>query len=166
MLEMPYFLLVSLFTILMLPGIMMAVMPGLPGLLYMLFVAFVFGIFDHFVHITDVNLAFLALVVMIGMLIDIFSGLAGAKIGGAHWSSLVAGALGLLVGTFVIPIPILGSFVGFFFAILCAEWYRTHDMVRAHRAATGGLLGALAGTVGNVVAASVFIALFIIFAFF
>lgn len=142
----------------------MAIAPGLPGLLYMLVVAIIFVLFDHFTHLTVANLGILIIVTATGMFLDLFSGIVGAKWGGAHWSSLGYGLLGLIIGSLTIPVPIVGSLVGLFLGILGAEWYRTSSITKAHKAALGSFAGSIAGMIGNGIAAVAFLVLFIVFA--
>ncbi len=152
------------FALLLIPGLIMAIVPGLPGLLFMLMVTLVFGLIDHFTHLTLGNLGILAAVAAVGMLLDLFSGIAGAKWGGAHWSSLLYGLGGLIIGTIAIPVPIIGSVAGLFLGILFAELYKTSNMKKARRAALGGVAGSVVGMAGNVVAGVALLALFVVFA--
>ncbi|MBP6858361.1 MAG: DUF456 domain-containing protein [Candidatus Pacebacteria bacterium] len=161
---MTYLIFTIVTAVLLLPGVLMALIPGLPGLLYMLTVALIFGAFDHFEHLTLGNLGILALVMTLAMLADLSSGLIGARWGGASTKSLLYGFLGLLVGTVVIPIPVVGSLAGLFLGILVAEWYRTADIKKAEKAAIGGFAGSLVGMAVNVTAAITFVVLFLIFA--
>jgi uncharacterized protein YqgC (DUF456 family) len=162
---MDYSVLIFIVTIILLvPGIIMAIVPGLPGLLFMLLIATIYGLFDHFTHLTLGNLGILALITAVAMLVDLFSGIIGAKWGGAHWSSIWYGLLGLVVGSIVIPIPIIGSLAGLFLGVLGAEWYRTSSIKKANKAAMGSFAGSIVGMVSNGVAALTFVILFGIFA--
>ncbi len=161
---MTYELITLLFVILLLPGIIACFIPGVPGLLYLLFVSVVFGFVTHFELLTQHNLLVLGSVVVIAMLFDISAGILGARFGGANTKSLLGGALGFIVGTFIIPLPILGSILGFFLGIYISELSQHHKSKKAWRAALGGMLGTLTGVAGNVIASIIFIVAFIIFA--
>lgn len=150
--------------LLLVPGLIMAIVPGLPGLLYMLVIALVFGLIDQFTHMTLGNFGILALITAVAMLLDLFSGIIGAKWGGAHWTSIIYGLAGLIIGSVVIPVPIVGSLAGMFLGVLFSEWYRTANIKKAHKAAVGSFAGSLVGMVGNGVAAVAFLTLFIVFA--
>lgn len=151
-------------TVLLIPGMVMSLIPGLPGLLYMLTIALIYGILDHFTHLTLGNLGILATLMVISMIIELSSGLIGARWGGASRKSLLYGFVGMIVGTVAIPVPIVGSLAGLFIGILVAEWYRTADMKKAQKAATGGFIGSIVGMAVNVTAALAFIISFVIFA--
>lgn len=142
----------------------MAIVPGLPGLLYMLIVALIFGLIDHFTHMTLGNFGILALITAVAMLLDLFSGIIGAKWGGAHWTSIIYGLAGLIIGSLVIPIPIVGSLAGMFLGVLFSEWYWTANIKKANKAAVGSFAGSIVGMIGNGVAAIAFLTLFLIFA--
>ena len=151
-------------SILLVPGIIMAIIPAIPGMLYMLIIALFYAFYDRFVHVTLLDLGILALITALAMIIDTVSGLIGAKWGGAHWTAIVSGFVGLILGSAFIPVPIVGSLAGMFFGILASEWYRTRNVTHAHRAATGSLIGSLAGTGVKIAASVAFFALFIFFA--
>lgn len=159
---MTYIVLVVVAAVLLAPGIFMAVLP-FPGLLYMFALALIFGIADGFVHLSGTELIILAVISAVTLLVDFISGLIGAKWGGAHWTSIIYGLVGLLVGSVFIPIPIFGSVAGMFLGILASEWFRTKDARKAQKAATGSFLGWVFGTGFKVVAAIVFLGLFMWF---
>lgn len=161
---MSYDILVVVFSLVLIPGLIMAIVPGLPGLLYMLVIALIFGFIDQFTHLTLGNFGILAAITAVAMLLDLFSGIIGAKWGGAHWTSIVYGLAGLIVGSLVIPVPIVGSLAGMFLGVLFSEWYRTANIKKANKAAVGSFAGSLVGMVGNSVAAVAFLTLFIVFA--
>ncbi len=143
---MPHILAVILFSILLVPGILLALVPGIPGILYMLLVAVVFGFIDHFAHLSGLDITILSILAAVTLFVDFISGILGAKWGGAHWSSIIWGTVGLVLGSFFIPIPFLGSVIGMFLGVLGSEYHRTKDVRMANKAATGSFLGWLAGT--------------------
>lgn len=149
--------------ILLLPGIAISILP-VPGILYMLAVACIFGFFDHFAHLSGFDIGVLAVLAAVTLLVDFLAGIVGAKWGGAHWSSVIWGIVGLLAGSVVIPIPFLGSILGMILGVLGSELYRTNDMRAAQKAAAGSFMGWLAGTGFKVCAAVVFVILFVVLA--
>lgn len=157
---------VVLFSLLLIPGIVGSFFPGVPGLLYMFFAALIYGAVSGFATLTTTNLVILASLVAVAMLIDLLSGIIGARQGGANSKSILSGVVGLVVGTFVIPIPVLGSFVGFFLGVFGAELMQHHSKHRAIRAATYGLIGTAIGTIVNVSVSIAFLICFIFFAIY
>ncbi len=117
-----------------------------------------------FSNLSMIDIWILVSFVVFTIVADIVLGLVGARWGGAHWTSILWGIVGLIVSGFILPVPVLGSLVGMFAAILISEWLRTKDADKAQKAALGGFLGWLAGMGFKLVAFFVFIILFIVLA--
>jgi uncharacterized protein YqgC (DUF456 family) len=149
--------------ILLFAGICMAAIPSLPGLLYMFLIVVAFSFIDHFAHFTGMNILIFGIIAGVAMLVDFFSGILGAKWGGAHWTSLFSGFAGLLIGSFVIPIPILGSLLGMFLGVLISELYRTQNLKSAGKAAAGSFAGSVVGIAINLFCALLFFGLALYF---
>lgn len=131
-------------------------------LIFLLVLAVIYGFFDKFNTITVENFYVLGVVVLASILIDFFSGVIGAKIGGARLKSLLWGTVGLIVGTFITPI--IGTVIGFFLGIFISEYHSNrHHADKAFKAALAGVVGTLVGTVTNLIATLVFIVLFIVY---
>lgn len=159
---MTYWLILVVSVLVLIPGIFMALAPGIPGILYMLVIAFLAAFLDGFIHISAWDIGVLAILAVAVLLVDFFSGIVGAKVGGAHWSSIIWGFVGLVAGSLIIPIPVLGSLAGMFLGVLVSELYRTKDVRRANKAAVGSFWGWLAGTGFKIGASVVFLFLFVI----
>ncbi len=155
-------LLMSVFTLLLLPGVVGVIVPILPGLAYMLVMAVLFGFIDKFAHLHGWELAVLGGIALLSLIIDYASGMLGARWGGASKQAMLFGFLGLLVGLALFP-P-FGSMIGLFLGVLIAEIRNHKDERQAVRAATGSLLGSISGMVINVILAVIFIGLFVLFA--
>jgi len=162
---MAYYLIFILATILLIPGIFMSILP-FPGLLYMFVIALAAAFLDGFVHLTGFDMGVLGILTAVVIFVDLVSGLIGAKAGGAHWSSIVWGIVGLVIGSVVIPVPILGGIIGMFLGVLASEWHRTRDIRKANKAALGSFWGWLAGTGFKLTASVAFLVLFIVFGAF
>jgi uncharacterized protein YqgC (DUF456 family) len=131
-------------------------------LIFLLVLAVIYGFFDKFNNVTVENFYILGAVVVIAILIDFFSGVIGAKMGGAKWKSLVWGTVGLIIGTIITPI--IGTVIGFFLGIFISEYHSNrHQAEKAFKAALAGVIGALMGTLTNIIATLVFITLFIVY---
>jgi uncharacterized protein YqgC (DUF456 family) len=136
----------------------------MPGLFYMGVIALVFSAIDNFAHITSGNWWVLGGIIFAGFFIDIMAGLLGARYGGAHARSLLFGALGMFVGTFLIPVPVFGTFAGFFLAVFLSEYFGRKNTHLALKAALGGMAGAVVGTGVNILCALAFLVMFLVFA--
>ncbi|HEX7724468.1 MAG TPA: DUF456 domain-containing protein [Candidatus Paceibacterota bacterium] len=155
-----YFVLIAA-TLLLIPGIVMAVLP-FPGIIYMFAIAVIAALFDGFVHLSGFDIGVLTVVTVLVLLVDLFSGIIGAKAGGAHWSSIIWSLVGFIIGSIIIPVPILGSLAGMFLGVLVSEWYHTQDIRHANKAALGSFWGWVAGTGFKLAASVVFLVLFVV----
>ena len=142
----------------MLPAFAGIVLPALPGLPLMFLVALGFGVVDGFHHLSPREVIILAVIALISVLVDHLSGVLGARWGGASGKATLAGFLGMIVGLMVLP-P-LGGFVGMFLAIAYVE-ARSGTLQKALKAATGSLMGSLAGIAVNVVLGLAFVVTFV-----
>lgn len=159
---MEYILLVILFGILMLPGLVLVFIPFLPSLSYMVVVALIFALIDKFNNVTLENLLILAGIWLVGVAIDYFAGLLGARFGGASMRSVFSGAVGSLIGLVIFP-P-FGMFIGLFLGVLISELHRHRTGMQAFTAARDGLIGSAVGMGINFILAIVMIVLFFVFA--
>jgi uncharacterized protein YqgC (DUF456 family) len=160
--QMNYALLVIIFTSILLVGAIGTIIPALPGIPLMFAATLIFLIFDKFDHLTILNLVVFLLIALASITVDYFSGIIGAKYGGAGRNSLIIGLLGLILG--ILLYPPFGGIAGLFTGIMVAEIIQYKDHKKAIKAATGGVAGVVLGTVVNFILAILFLVLFIIFA--
>ena len=157
---MPYWFLVTIFTFLLLPGFAGVFLP-LPSLPYMFGVTLIFGFIDQWQHLSYINITVLGVIMLVSFLAEYLTGLIGAKYGGAAKISIVFGFVGMLIGLIVFP-P-FGGIAGLFFGILVSEFLHFKDHIKALKAASGGLIGTLAGMLISLILAITYVVLFIIF---
>ena len=158
---MPYWLMLTVFVLLLLPGFAGVFLP-LPCLPYMFGVTLIFGYVDQWQHLNFVELTVLAFVMLVSFLIDYFSGLIGAKYGGAARISIVFGFVGMIIG--LVALPPFGGIVGLFLGILISEFLNFKDHLKALKAASGGVLGTVVGMILSLILAITYVVLFIVFA--
>lgn len=155
---MPHIILVSVFELILLPGLAMVFIPLFPAFWYLIAVALIFGIVDGFIHLTIYNFSILAGLFLASVVVDWSAGLLGAKFGGASWKSLFYGAIGGGIGFLLFP-P-FGAFAGLFTGVLIGELIRAREARAAFRAASGALIGSLTGIAINACLALVFVVFF------
>ena len=123
-------------------GLLGSVVPVIPGTLIIwagtLFYAWPVDRFDSF---SPLVFALITLVAFIAGTADIWLPLLGAKSTGAPWRTLVVGLLGAVAGTFLLPLPIFGTIVGYGAGILLGEYLRLHAWRPALKATFGGVIG-------------------------
>src|SRR5581483_2855540 len=123
-------------------GVLLPMIPGIP---YMFVIALIYGAIDHFHHLTLRQLGILGIITIVSLIIDYLAGMMGAKFGGAKGKSLLYGFIGLIVGTFIVPV--IGGLIGLFLGVLIGELFRKRAGGDAVKAATGSVLGSLAGMI-------------------
>lgn len=157
---MPYWLLATIFALLLLPGFLGVFLP-LPSIPYMFGVTIVFGFIDQWQHLTYVELIILGVIMLISFAAEYLTGLIGAKYGGAAKISLIFGLIGMIIGLVVFP-P-FGGIVGIFLGILISEILAYKDHIKAFKAATGGLVGTFVGMLISLILAITYVVLFVAF---
>lgn len=158
---MPYYILVLIFSALLLPGIVGSALT-FPGVPYMFLISLIFGFVDKFQHLSAVDLIYLGLIAIFSLLVDHLSGILGAKFSGASKYGIIGGIIGFLVG--LIAFPPLGGFAGLFLGIMVTEILNYKHWKKAFKAASGSLIGTVAGVIINMVLSAIFIVAFVLLA--
>ncbi|MFA6552188.1 MAG: DUF456 domain-containing protein [Candidatus Paceibacterota bacterium] len=150
-----------IFSLLLVPGVFMVVIPIMPAISYMLLITLIFGIIDHFQTLTAGNFLILIAIWTLSILIDHLSGILGAKYGGASRKGMICGFIGLIVGFLMFP-P-FGGFLGLFAGVLTAEILNNRSQKEALTAAGASLFGSILGVAVNTILAVIFLILFVAF---
>lgn len=123
-------------------GLIGTLMPIIPGLIIIwlasLFYAGVVVGFDMF---SPWVFTFITLVALTAGTSNIWLAALGAKTTGATWRTLIVGFIGAIAGTFIIPIPLIGTVVGYAGGLILAEFVRLNELRPAIKAAFGGVVG-------------------------
>jgi len=133
--------------VLVLLGLGGTVFPALPGLPLMFGGFLLAAWLDDFQHLGPLTLLVLVVLTCVGLLIDAFAGLLGAKATGASRQALWGAFIGSLVGLFfglpgVLLGPLLGAAVG--------EFAARQDLRQAGRVGIGTFIGFIIGTVAKI----------------
>ena len=139
----------------------MVVIPLVPAMFYMFCVTLLYGVIDHFETLSPKEFLVLAVIFIISFSVDMFSGILGAKYGGAKLRSAFVGFCVALIGTFIFP-P-FGGLPGFFIGVFLSELMQKKAPKDAIKAAVSGVLGATLGMLVNGVLALTFFVLFLVF---
>jgi uncharacterized protein YqgC (DUF456 family) len=120
-------------------GILVPVLPGILliwlGALFYAWVVLGFDAFSPWVFV---------LITLIGLVAgtaNIWLTALGAKKTGASWRTLLVAFIGGIAGTFLIPIPILGTIIGCVAGLILSEYVQRGEFRPAVRAAVGGVVG-------------------------
>lgn len=115
------------------------IIPIFPGILVIWLAALGYGIVTGFGTLGIVMFVFITLLMIAGEIIDNLLMGAGARRGGASWTSILVGMAAGILGTIIFP-PI-GGLIAAPGAVLLVEYLRGRDWDKAWRATRGLALG-------------------------
>lgn len=141
-------------------GIVGIVVPILPGMLLVWFTVVVYAWRTGFVAVGWPTLTFVTIIALITGLSNVWLPLLGAKKTGAAKRALALGVVGAILGTFIIPIPLLGTVVGYAIGIFLGEYLKQRDLKIALRASLGGVAGWGISTVVEIAGAILILVIF------
>lgn len=152
--------LVALGALLMVVALILSFIPILPGPVLAWAVALVFGVLDGFRNLEPLAAVIISGIMVFAVSSDFWLPALGVKTGGLTCLGAVGSLIGGLLGTFVIPVPILGTLIGCVVGALAAELVRFRNLSKALRA---GQSAATMFVLGYVVEVASSIAIFIVF---
>lgn len=117
------------------------VVPILPGMLLVWFTVVVYAWQTEFEAIGYPSLVVITIIALVAGLSNIWLPLLGAQKTGAAKRALFLGVIGAIVGTFVIPLPLLGTVIGYAIGVFLGEYMKIRDWRLALRASFGGVAG-------------------------
>ena len=116
-------------------------LPFLPGLVIIWAVTLGYGLAAGFGTLGWIMFALISVFMLVGSFVDnVLMGASAHKEGAPWWAVLVAMAAAI-VGTFVIPIPIVGGLLSALLVLFLIEWIRLRDWRRALASMKGMLVG-------------------------
>ncbi len=122
-------------------GIIGTLIPIIPGTLLIWLGVLVYAWHMGFSAFGIGAFLLISLIALVTGTADLWLPLLGAKGGGASTRSLLFGALGALLGTFLIPIPVIGTIAGYILGLLFGEYQKHGDWELAKKAGWSGLAG-------------------------
>jgi uncharacterized protein len=126
--------LVTLAAVLMVVAFALSFIPMMPGAMVVWVVAIGFAILEGFKRMTPLAAVIATLIMAVGTLSDFWLPLLGVKSQGASCLATIGASVGGLLGTFFIPIPILGTLIGCVIGALIAEFVRLRQLRQAIQA--------------------------------
>ena len=123
----------------MLIGLM--VTPILPGLVIIWATALGYGLLSGFGTVGWIIFILLTILMIVGSVLDnVLMGASAHKEGAPWWVVLLA-LLAAVLGSFIIPIPVLGGVIAALLTIFLVEWARRKDAKQALASLKGMLIG-------------------------
>jgi uncharacterized protein YqgC (DUF456 family) len=133
--------------VLMTMALLVSLIPYIPGPAVLWAIGVIFAFFNDFERITLPAVVIMSLFMVIGSTTEFWLRYLGLQSrGGSCWGTL-GSIFGGLLGTFVIPIPILGTLIGAIVGALLVEFMRVGQMRHAYMAGRSVLETYLIGIV-------------------
>ncbi|MBN1202596.1 MAG: DUF456 domain-containing protein [Anaerolineae bacterium] len=132
---------------LMIVGLGLTVIPFVPGPLLVWAVGLVFAILNGFERVPYISLAVMTLIMLAGSTTEFWTPLLGLRTEGSSCMATLGSLIGGLAGTFMIPIPIIGTVAGMVIGALLFEFLRQGELQGAARAGGTALKLYLLGVV-------------------
>lgn len=120
--------------ILMVIALFASLLPFLPGPFMLWLISIVYGILTGFQHLTVLSAIVITALMLIATTKDIWMPIVGMKTYGVSCSAAFGIFLGGTIGTFAIPIPILGTLIGAIVGAVMLELLNFGDMQKALQA--------------------------------
>ena len=143
-------------------GVVGTVVPILPGMLLVWFTVLVYAWRTGFEAVGWPSLIFITIIALVTGLSNVWLPLLGAQKTGAAKRALFLGVVGAVVGTFIIPIPILGTVIGYAIGVFLGEFIKVRDWRLALKASLGGVAGWGVSTIVEIVGALLILAIFVV----
>lgn len=153
-------LLLVLATALMIVTLVLAFIPILPGSLMPWAVGIVYGLLTGWTRITPFSAILITMLMLIGVTADYWRPLLGAKTTGMGCRTSIGSFVGGLIGTFIIPIPLLGTIIGLVVGALLIELLQFGDLRKAMGAGQAALKQF---AVGYALTIGISVAIFVVF---
>ncbi|MDT8306428.1 MAG: DUF456 domain-containing protein [Anaerolineae bacterium] len=134
----------ALAIVFILVGMVGIVLPILPGTLLIWLTVLFFYIAERalgYAAIDPFSLGAITAIALVAGTSELWLPLLGARRSGSSRRAMVAGLIGAVVGTFLLPIPLVGTIVGYALGVLMGEYQKHGQWDRAVRASAGGLAG-------------------------
>ncbi len=143
-------------------GIVGIIVPILPGMLLVWFTVVIYAWRTGFEIIGWPTLTIVTLIALITGLSNIWLPLLGAKKTGAAKRALFLGVVGAILGTFLIPIPLLGTVIGYALGVFLGEFLKQRDVRLAFKASLGGVAGWGISTIVEISGALLILLIFVV----
>jgi hypothetical protein len=124
----PVDLFVPVTLVLMIIGMFLSLVPIMPGSLVVWGIAFAAAALDSFQRITPVAFGIMTIIMVISQLSDFWLPLFGVRSGGLSCAASIGSIIGGMIGTFVIPVPLLGTLIGCVVGAWAVDYWQRRQM--------------------------------------
>jgi uncharacterized protein len=134
----------ALAVVFILIGLIGVVLPILPGTFLIWLTVFFFYIVERalgFAAIDPITFSAITAIALVAGTSELWLPLLGARRSGSSRRAMVTGMIGAVIGTFALPVPLVGTIAGYAAGVLLGEYQKHGEWQRALRASAGGLAG-------------------------
>jgi len=119
---------------LMIIVLIISLIPVLPGPFLLWLISLVYGLLTGFDHLTGLAMVVITLLMVTGMSKDFWMPLIGMKRTNASCSTVFGMFVGGVIGTFALPIPVIGTLIGAVVGAMILELLNVGEFQKAFRA--------------------------------
>jgi uncharacterized protein YqgC (DUF456 family) len=127
--------------VLMLIAIVASFLPFVPGPLMVWAIALVYAVLMGFDHVTWLSAVIMTALMVLGSTTGWWTQALGMKAHGGSCLSIVGALVGGLIGTFLIPVPFVGTLVGLVLGALVLEFARVGEFKKAVQVSSAAVSG-------------------------
>jgi uncharacterized protein YqgC (DUF456 family) len=128
--------------IVLIAGLVGTFVPVLPGaLLIWLGILFYAAVVVGFSVFSPWVFGLITLIALVAVTAELWLPVLGASSTGASGRDILVGFLGAIAGTFLIPVPVLGTIIGYGAGLLLSGYIRVRDWRQTLKATFGGVVG-------------------------
>jgi len=120
--------------VLMIAALILSFVPIMPGPVLVWAVAVIFAVVEGFERMTPAAVLVATVVMLLGSASDLWLPFFGIRTGSLSCLSTIGAFAGGMIGTFMIPVPIIGTLIGSVLGALLVEFTRGREIRRAVRA--------------------------------
>ena len=154
--------LITISVIVMVIGVILAFIPIMPGTLIVWAIGIVTAFLNQFERVTPTAAIIMTIFMIISLTSDVWLPMMGVKTSGLSCLAAVGSLIGGLLGTFFIPVPIVGTLIGTVLGALAIEYVALREKAKALRAGQTALKLFVVGYILELVTTVAIFAVFIV----
>ena len=129
--------------VLMIAAVVASLLPVVPGPALVWAIGLVYAVLTGFAHVTWLSISLMTILMILGSTTGWWTQILGMRADGGSCLSILGALVGGLIGTFAIPIPLLGTVIGLVLGALLFEFARVGEFRQAMQSGGVALRGYL-----------------------
>lgn len=153
--------LVVIALVLMVLATFLAILPVVPGPAVVWAIGVVFAALTNFERVSGFSVLIMTILMVLGSTSDWWLPVLGMRTQGSSCLAIAGSLVGGLVGTFLIPVPILGTLIGAVAGAMALEFARLREFRQAIETGGAALVAYFVGMAAEIVFCSLILFVFI-----